>query len=262
MQMHAAIQGAQVWFEDTGGDGAPVAFLHAGSGSSLLWKHQLPAFAAAGYRAIAYDRRGHGRTVGEAGAASSAADELLALLDHLGIARAHVVGTAAGGIAAFDFALSFPERTHSLVVANSHAGVQDADYLALQRRLRPPAFDALPAELRELGPCYRAAHPEGVHEWTKLEPQSVPGGVMPKVHTRNHLTFAALATISAPLLLITGDADLYIPPPVLDLFLRRLPHARSTVIPACGHSAYWEQPDIFNNTVIDFLRSVSDTRYP
>ena len=257
--MHAAIQGARVWFEDTGGDGAPVVFLHAGSGSSLLWKHQLPAFAAAGYRAIAYDRRGHGRTVNEAGAAPSAADELRALLDYLAISRAHVVGTAAGGIAAFDFALSSPERTHSLVVANSHGGVQDEDYLALQRRLRPSPFDALPGELRELGPCYRAADPDGVREWKELEHQSIPGGVMPKVATRNRITFAALTSITAPLLLITGDADLYIPPPVLTLFLDRLPRARSAVIPACGHSAYWEQPDIFNKTVTNFLGSVSDT---
>jgi pimeloyl-ACP methyl ester carboxylesterase len=251
--MHAAIHGARVWFEDTGGRGAPVVFLHAGSGSALLWKHQLPAFAAAGYRAIAHDRHGHGRTVSESGTAPSAADELLALLDHLGISRAHVVGTAAGGIAAFDFALSFPDRTHSLVVANSHGGVQDDDYLALQRRLRPPPFDALPGELRELGPCYRAAHPEGVREWKALERESIPGGVMPKVLTRNRITFEALAGISAPLLLITGDADLYIPPPVLNLFLARLPHARSTVITACGHSAYWEQADLFNKAVLEFL---------
>lgn len=260
--MHAAIQGARVWFEDTGGSGAPVVFLHAGSGSSLLWKHQLPAFAAAGFRAIGYDRRGHGRTVAEAGAAPSAADELRALLDHLGISRAHVVGTAAGGIAAFDFALSFPERTGSVVVANSHGGVQDADYLALQRRLRPAPFDALPGELRELGPCYRAADPEGVSEWKALEHESIPGGVMPKVATRNRITFEALAGITAPLLLITGDADPYIPPPALNLFLQHLRRARSCIIPACGHSAYWEQPDIFNKTVTDFLRSVSDTLTP
>lgn len=255
MQMHAAIEGARIWFEDTGGSGAPVVFLHAGSGSSRLWKHQLSAFAAAGYRAIAYDRRGHGQTTVTDEAASSAADELLALLDHLAIERAHLVGTAAGGIASFDFALSYPGRTRSVVVANSHGGVQDEDYLALQRRLRPPPFDALPGELRELGPSYRAANPAGVEAWKTLEHESLRGGAMPKVVTRNRITFAALATIAAPLLLLTGDADLYIPPPVLRLFADRLPNARTAVIPACGHSAYWEQPERFNEIVLDFLRT-------
>ena len=256
--MYATLAGARIWFEDTGGRGVPVVFLHAGSGSSLLWKHQLPAFAAAGYRAIAYDRRGHGRTQAD-GPAQSAADELLALLDQLGIEKAHLVGTAAGGIAAFDFALAFPDRLRTLVVANSHGGVQDEDYLALQRHLRPAPFDSLPGELRELGPCYRAADPVGVAEWKALEHESLPDGVMPKVLTRQRITFDALATIKAPLLLLTGDADLYIPPPVLGQFAAKLPHARTTVIPACGHSAYWEQPDKFNKAVLDFLQAVSDT---
>jgi pimeloyl-ACP methyl ester carboxylesterase len=86
-------------------------------------------------------------------------------MDHLGLDRIHLVGTAAGAIGSLDFALSFPQRLRSLVVANSIGGVQDEDYLALGRRLRPPQFDALPAEVRELGPSYRAADPEGTRRW-------------------------------------------------------------------------------------------------
>src|SRR4051812_22545762 len=134
-----------------------------------MWHGQLAAFAAAGLRAIAYDRRGYGKTEGDAGTAAPSED-LHALVERLGLERFHLVGTAAGGIVAFDYALSHPERLLRLVVANSIGGVEDAEYVALQRRLRPaPQFDALPVEVRELGPSYRAAEPAGVQRWVDLE---------------------------------------------------------------------------------------------
>ena len=80
----------------------------------------MPAFTQAGYRVIAHDRRGWGRSVIDpSGPQPYAADDLQALMDHLGIDRIHLVGTAAGAIASLDFALSFPQRLRSLVVANS-----------------------------------------------------------------------------------------------------------------------------------------------
>ena len=68
------------------------------------------------------------------------------------------VGTAAGAFVALDFALSYPQRVRSLVIANTIGVVQDPDYVELGRRIRPPQFDALPPEVRELGPSYRAAN--------------------------------------------------------------------------------------------------------
>jgi pimeloyl-ACP methyl ester carboxylesterase len=142
----------------------------------------------------------------------------------------------------------------SLVVANSIGGVQDEDYLALGRRLRPPQFDALPAEVRELGPSYRAAYPEGTRRWAELERLSRPGGpAAPAQAMRNRITFSLLERIEVPTLLITGGADLYAPPPVLALFAARISGAESVIVPEVGHSAYWEQPEIFNRAVLDFL---------
>jgi pimeloyl-ACP methyl ester carboxylesterase len=205
-----------------------------------MWLHQEPFFTKAGYRFVAYDRKGKG----------AAADELELVAQQLKLERFHLVGTAAGGIAATDYALSFPRRLLSLVIANSIVGVQDEDYVALMKRLRPsPQFDALPVEVRELGPAYRAANPEGEKRWKAL------AGHMETPKTRNRITFAALETIEAPTLLLTGDADLYTPPPVLELIQKRIRNARSIVVPACGHSAFWEQPEIFNRAVLDFLAS-------
>jgi pimeloyl-ACP methyl ester carboxylesterase len=219
----------------------PVVFLHAGSGNHRMWEHQSAAFTAAGYRFVAHERRGEG----------TAADELDALVTRLALERFHLVGTAAGGIVAVDYALSFAQRLRSLVIANSIVGVQDEEYLALSRRLRPsPQFDALPADVRELGPSYRASNPEGTRRWNALAHAGPPVPLQPR---RNHITFASLETIAVPTLLLTGDADLYTPPPVLRLFAARFPNCESAILPECGHSAFWEQPELFNRTVLEFI---------
>jgi pimeloyl-ACP methyl ester carboxylesterase len=232
-----------------------VVFLHASTGSSRVWEYQIPVFKAAGYRFIAYNRRGWGRTeVDPAGLANTGADDLLGLLDLLGIERAHLISTAGGAFVALDFALSYPQRLRSLVVANSIGGVQDPDFLELGRRLRPPQFDALPPEVRELGPAYRAANAEGTQRWVDLEKISRPAGpAAPAQPLRNRISFALLETMRTPTLLLTGGADMYAPPPVLRLFASRIKNSESVIVPEAGHSAYWEQPEIFNRTVLDFI---------
>ena len=55
---HANVPGVRIFFMDTGGTGEPIVFLHASTGTTQAWQYQMPAFAAAGYRAIAYHRRG------------------------------------------------------------------------------------------------------------------------------------------------------------------------------------------------------------
>jgi len=131
--------------------------------------------------------------------------------------------------------------------------MQDADYLELGRRLRPPQFDAMPPELRELGPAYRAAEPEGTRRWMELEKRSRRSGAAAQPY-RNRMTFAMLDSIKLPVLLITGDADMYAPPPVLPLFAAYLKGARTLVVAEAGHSSYWEKPEIFNKAVLEFWR--------
>ena len=250
---YADLPGVRLWYKDTGGRGIPVVFLHANTGSSQSWERQIPAFTAAGYRVIAYDRRGWGKSTSDAAQPGTAADDLHALVKFLGVDRFHLLGTAGGGFVAFDYALSFPEQLRSLIVVNSIGGMQDADYLELGRRLRPPQFDAMPPELRELGPAYRAADPEGTKRWIELEHMSRQSGAAAQTY-RNRMTFAMLESIKLPVLLITGDADMYAPPPVLRMFSARIKGSESLIIPEAGHSSYWEKPDVFNRAVLDFMR--------
>ena len=256
-EAYAELPGVRLWYRDTGGVGTPVVLLHAATGSSRVWEYQIPALTRAGYRIIAYDRRGWGRTVVDPAGTQpgTAADDLRALMSHLQIERFHLVGTAAGGFVALDYALSFPQQLRSLVLANTIGGVQDEEYLALGRRIRPsPQFEALPPDFRELGPSYRAANAEGTRRWLELERVSRPEGPpAPAQPMRNLVTFAQLETITVPTLLLTGDADLYAPPPVVQLFKARIKNAQSVIVPEAGHSAYWEQPELFNRELMAFF---------
>ena len=254
--MITAIPGARIWYEDTGGAGPAVVLLHARTGAAAMWTRQLAAFSAAGYRCIAYDRRQSGRTeVAPDAQEALPADDLLALVDRLGVGRFHLLGTAAGGIVALDFALSHPALVRTLVFANSVGSAeikQDAEYIAAAAQRRPP--EELPLEMRELGAWYRSHDPAGVRQWLELGKET-RAKQPPFPSTRNRITLARLADLKMPALLITGDIDVYTPPAVLEVFHRRIPHATAAVIANGGHSAFWEQPEQFNRAVLDFLNS-------
>lgn len=254
----ASVPGARLWYSDSGGSGTPVVFLHAATGSSRVWEYQIRALTAAGYRFIAYDRRGWGRTVIDPSGPQpgTAADDLEALMVYLKIDRFHLVGTAAGGFTALDYALSYPQRLRSLVIACTIGGVTDAAFVELGRKLRPsPQFDALPPHLRELGPAYRAVDPAGVERWLELERSSRPPEARAEAQPlKNRLTLSLLEKIDAPALLISGGADMFAPPAVMQQFADRIKGSKLIAIPDAGHSAYWETPEQFNRAILRFLR--------
>jgi pimeloyl-ACP methyl ester carboxylesterase len=250
------LPGVHLWYNDTGGIGTPVVFMHAASGTCESWVYQLPVFTAAGYRCIAYDRRNWGRSrpnlTGEQ--SGSVSDDLHGLVHHLGLDRFHVVATAAGGIGGLDYAVEHPERVRSLVVANSIGGVQDPEYLEVQHRLRPPEIQQLPIELRELGPSYRGTNPEGTRRWTEIEHSSRPEGTQgPGQQPRLPMTFARLETIRVPVLMLVGEADLLSPPALMRMLAAHIPNCQFASVPEAGHAAFWEQPEIWNRLVLEFL---------
>ena len=253
---YVELPGVNLWYTDTGGDGPPVIFLHAASGTHASWVYQEPAFTAAGYRCIAYDRRFWGRTQTTApeSDAGNMSDDLHGLVGHLGLEGFHLVATAAGGIAGLDYSLSYPERVRSLVVATTIGGMEDADYMALQRRIRPPEIQALPIELREVGPSYRGLNPEGLQCWIDIERTSRPGGHDgPRQPPKQPMTYARLATMQVPVLAIAGGADLLSPPAMMRQLVAHLPGSQFVVMPEAGHAAFWEQPDVWNRHVLDFI---------
>jgi pimeloyl-ACP methyl ester carboxylesterase len=253
---YVELPGVDLWYTDTGGSGTPVVFMHAASGTGESWVYQLPAFTAAGYRCITYDRRGWGRSrptpTGEQPGYVS--DDLHGLVEHLSLDRFHVVATAAGGIGGLDYALVYPEQIRSLVVADSIGGVQDPEYLEVQQRLRPQEIQGLPIELRELGPSYRGLNPEGTRRWLAIERTSRPQGTHgPGQPLRQPMTFARLETMRVPVLVLVGEADLLSPPALMRLLAAHLPHCQLVSVSEAGHAAHWEQPEIWNRLVLEFI---------
>ncbi len=250
-----SLPGVELWYEDTGGEGTPVVLLHAASGTCECWVHQLPAFTAAGYRCVAYDRRtwGRSRSTDPERQPGFLGDDLHALIESLALERVHLVGTAAGGIPAIDYALSHPERVRSLVVANTIGGVQDAAYLQVQQRLRPPEIQDLPVELRELGPSYRGTNPEGAARWLEIDLASRPEGAVPMQPPREPITYARLETMQVPTLVISGEADLLSPPALMRMLAAHIPTSRFASLPEAGHAGFWERPEVWNGMVLEFI---------
>jgi len=238
---------------DTGGPGEAIVLLHPGSGSAEFYPYQQPAFAKAGYRVISYSRRGqNGSELGSDAASYFAADDLLALMRHLKVEKFHLVGNALGGYVGLDVALSHPDRVLSLVLACSMMGIAEPEYQRTLLALRPKGFAELPTELKELGPSYRAANPAGVAEWKHRHDRAGKGS---PVRLRNKITWPALAGMKVPTLLVTGDADLWLPPYMLRQVAEKIPGSKALIVQNAGHGVQWEQPDIFNSAVLEFIRA-------
>jgi len=249
------LPGVDLWYTDTGGAGTPVIFLHAASGNCDCWVYQEPVFTSAEYRCIAYDRRHWGRSrLNQSGEQPGyASDDLQGLVNHLGLERFHLIATAAGGIGALDYSLLHPQQVRSLVAANTIGGVQDESYLEVQHRLRPQEIQALPVVLRELGPSYRGINPEGAARWLEIDHHSRQEGTTGSQPLRDPITYARLETMQIPVLVLAGDADLLSPPAMMRLLAGHIPSCEWGTVPAAGHAAFWEEPEVWNRLVLEFI---------
>ena len=267
----AQLKSTQLGYWDTQGSGSVVILMHSGAQSALAWGHQKRPLRQAGYRVIGYSRRGYAGSGGLNPSDTAEADpgiasqDLLDLMDYLQIKKAHLVALAHGGYFALDFALSCPQRVISLTVASSMMGITDPHYLQMQARLRPPFFESLPMDFKELGPAYRASDPLGLAAWNQLAKKARTTTVESVTHAsastlaanpgvRNRICGSTLNTLKLPVLLMTGDADLYVPPPVLRYQASLIKGAKSLLIDESGHCPNWEQPERFNQHLIKFLR--------
>lgn len=248
---HVDIGEARLWVEDTG-SGEPLVLLHAAAGHCGCWAEQRPRFEAAGYRVIAFDMRGFGRSESRAGYESSGsiAGDLELLTEKLSLDRFFLLGTAYGGFGALEFALDNPARLKGLVISTSFGGFTDAEFQAFRARHIRPDLEKLPTVVKELGASYRQRDPEGVKRFEAMEQGANRIG---RQSLRTPTTLERLGSLAVPALVIAADEDLYAPPPVMKLFADRMPSAEFAVVQGAGHSAYWEQPEDWNRAVAGFL---------
>ncbi len=247
---------AKLWFWDTGGDGETIVLSHPASQSSEIWLYQQPVLAAAGYRVIAYSRRGVFKSErGPKETAATQVADLARLLDQLGIAKAHLVGAAAGGITTLGFAVAHPERTRSLVLAGTIFSPDEDEWRQAYVRLgiAMAREKTIPSDFLELGPSYRLSHPDGVAKFNELEHRAKASGPVANLPLGAKVTWASIAAARVPTLLLTGEADLFAPPPLQDLVSRHMPVHEKTTLREVGHAPYWEAPEEFNRAVLAFL---------
>lgn len=250
--------GAGLYYWDTGGEGPTVVLSHPGRGSALTWPYQQPVFSAAGFRVIAYSRRGYyGSPAGSANDTGNYADDLNALIDHLNIDKFHILGLAAGGFAVSDYAVSYPNKLLSMVIVCSLFGLWDKNIDERLDFILPKSFGDLPPEFKELGPSYRWAHPEGVREWIEMEEKSRGDGLRHGQKAKSNITWEKMRAGNIPTFFIAGGADLYQPPSMMRAAAREIRRSQTLVVPEAGHAVQWEQPELFNRAVIEFFRKNS-----
>jgi len=252
---YAELPGVKLWFTDTGGTGTPVVLLHANTGTAASWEIQAAAFSRAGYRVIAFDRRGWGKSIADTATGpqpGSVADDLAALADHLRLDRFHLVGVAGGGFTAIDYAAWHPERLRSLVVGASTGQFSEREIDEFRVRVQFPELSRLPVVYREVGPSYRGGNPDGTRRWVEIETHSQQAGA-PAQPLRTPNTYAKLATVAMPVLVLAADADLLAPPSMMRAWAVHLQNYEFATVPESGHSIAWEQPEVFNEKVLAFI---------
>jgi pimeloyl-ACP methyl ester carboxylesterase len=246
--------GDEIYFESVGAPDAPVVVLgHGAGGNHAIWYQQVPVFAR-DYRVITWDQRGFGLSThrNEHANPRTAIADLLAILDHLGVERAHVVGQSLGGWAALGLALAHADRVRSLVLADTIAGIAIPEWWkAAVQSQREGAFNH-PA----LADRFCRDHPERAHLYLQIgglkrdanpDQLAVLRGLREVSHTDDEL-----AGCGVPTMFIVGTEDEIFPPATIADAARRVPGARVEQIAGAGHSPYFEQPEAWNALVLGF----------
>lgn len=255
-------EGERIYFE-CAGDGPALVLTHGAGGNHVVWFEQVPHFVKS-RRVVLWDQRGFGRSTALGGPNSPerAVSDLAALLDHLGIARADLVGQSMGGWAVVGLALAQPQRARSLVLADTPGGIDTPALRSAWSNVgRGGGFAA-----NELGrhpavaPDFFDRHPARAVLYQQLGGFGEPklADVLPGLVATRHAP-AALAKLACPVLLVVGEVDGLFSPEVIAASAKQLPahcKARVAVIPRAGHSPYFEEPAAWNRVVEEFLASV------
>ena len=238
------VSGASLWvacFGQDRQDADPVMLLHGGMANSDYWGMIVPALARR-YRIVVMDTRGHGRSTmgGPAFSFDRFARDVLAVLDHLAITRASVVGWSDGGDTGLTLAIGWPKRVASLITYGANAN-PSGYRIGGSRAPTVAAFSA------RAGREYRRLSPE---------PDRLPERDEALRHlwrTEPHLTRSDLASILAPTTVAGGDFDEVIAGAHTEQLAHSIPRANLVILPCCGHFALLQDPDLFAGTILSAL---------
>jgi YbgC/YbaW family acyl-CoA thioester hydrolase len=243
------------------GEGAPILFIHGFPLDRTVWRHQLAGLSR--WKRIAPDLRGAGASSASANGYSVAryADDIVQVLDALGIERAVVCGLSLGGYILFELLRRHPGRVRAAVFCSSKAAADSAearrgrDEMAalVEREGSGAVAERLLPQL--LAAVTVAAQPDVVaHVREMIQRTPVPGlvGALRALRDRPDST-PMLGGIGVPALVVAGQDDKIAPADGLRAMAQAIPGAQFAVIPAAGHLAPLEQPLATSRALADFL---------
>jgi pimeloyl-ACP methyl ester carboxylesterase len=258
----AAVNGQRLYYEDTGGSGPPVIFSHGLFMDHEMFAPQVDALKGQ-YRVVTWDERGHGGTASDVLPDFSyydSANDLAALLAHLGIERAVLAGMSQGGFLSLRCALTHPEVVRALVLIDTQAGLENpeamAGYLVLTNEWAESGLKSSTADIVEsiiLGDGWSGAA-VWREKWAQFAGVNVKG-CMQTLSTRDDIT-ARLSEIKAPAVVIHGDKDAAIELSLAEKLTAGLANARLVVVPGAGHAANLTHPQTVNPAIERFLGSL------
>ncbi len=253
--------GIEFYYELNGPGDADVLVLSNGIlMSTASWAFQLPAFSKS-YRVLTYDCRGQWQSAHPTGPYSMElhADDLAALLDALGIARAHIAGVSYGAELSLIFAYKYPEKTRSLIVGSTVSQVDP-----VLRGIVDNWLEA--ARYKDANLFYHATYPFNFSQrWIAANAPALEqararyalldlDAVVALCEAFLNLNITnELHRIKAPTLLMVGEDDILKPRRYADLVAAQIPQAEYVIIPRAGHALMWEQAEAFNSLVLGFL---------
>ena len=254
--------GESIYFESSGA-GPAVVFSHGLGGNHASWFQQIAPFSER-YRVVTWDQRGFGNSSRRTGAVGPdpAAGDLAALLDHLGVERAHVIGQSMGGWTSMAFALRHPDRVRSLVLTDTLAGVSDEEIRAAAMEAFPRALtrpEGLEAWHPALGPTTCRERPEVAMLYlaiTSFGDKPNDGEMLAMLANTRH-DLAAVKALGVPTLAIAGEDDLLCPPKAVERVGAVHLGGEFRLIEGAGHSPYFETPEEWNRIVLDWLAGAS-----
>ena len=245
IERHVDVGGARIWYAEWGGrsKAIPVLLLHGGFGNSNYFGNLIPVLADHGYRVIAMDSRGHGRSTRSDAPYSYhlMADDVIGLLDTLTIARVRVVGWSDGGIIGLDLALNHPDRLAGLFAFGANADASGGQ----------EGFDKSPvfaAYLRRVPDEYRRLSPTP-DQW-----DSFSAAIGKMWETQPAFTADQLRSLKVPVVIADGEYDEAILPEHTRYMASSIPGARLVILRNVSHFAILQNPHEFAAAVLEFLR--------
>ncbi len=258
--MKAQVNGIALAYSDKG-TGLPLVFLHAFPLNLMMWAAQEAALSSQ-FRTITIDLRGHGESDAPLWhyTLDQTADDVHALLDHLSIQQAMLVGLSMGGYILFAFYRKYRERVKGLVLADTKAQADTPEGKEGRFQMAQTAYKKGPSAIADimipklLSPATIQNKPEIVQNVrTMIEGNQISGlaGDLMAMAERPD-SVPLLKQIACPTQIIVGGLDQATPPSDAKLMAEQIPGARLAIIPHAAHLANLEQPAVFNQIVAAF----------